>query len=89
MNVIPSSPRSKAKIDRLAEEQVHQMALEALSKHIALRSKGEQSSPQKVFNVLLGAASRCSSVGQECLNRPEARPESWISRTLGHSPSRP
>src|SRR5688572_2341766 len=85
MSHIPPAGATKVKIQRLTEQKVHEMALEALNKHIALQSKGTQSSPEKVFNVLLGAASRRSSIEQECEDRPGAPSPNVVRAVLRES----
>ena len=59
------SPQSHStRVEQLDEEEVHQMAAEVLLEHLPLRGKGKKSSPEKVVDVLLGAAANRSSIEQ-------------------------
>lgn len=54
------------KLNSLNQKQVHQMAFESLAKHLNLNSKGSQSSPPMVWDILLAAAANKSSIDDEC-----------------------
>jgi hypothetical protein len=58
--------RASPKLNDLDQKQVHQMAFESLEKHLSLNSKGPQSSPQMVWNILLAAAANQTSIDYEC-----------------------
>lgn len=55
-----------SKLNHLSKERVHQMAFESLNQHLNLNSKGPQSSPQMVWNILLTAAANNTSIDYEC-----------------------
>jgi hypothetical protein len=63
MSAIPSRT---SKIEQLNKKQVHAMALENLKQHLELKGSGEKSTPDKVLDVLLAAATNNSSIEQEC-----------------------
>ena len=58
----PASP----KLNYLSQQQVHRMAVESLEQHLSLKSKGPQSSPQMVWDILLAAAANNTSIDYEC-----------------------
>ena len=68
MRTSQSSQSNSSRVDYLDEKVVHQMAAEVLLKHLPLRGKGKQSSPEKVVDVLLAAATGRWSVQQVCAN---------------------
>lgn len=82
MNSIGTGPALQVKVRQLSDEQVHAMALEAMSKHIALQERGAQSSPEKVFNVVLAAAGKSSSIEQECKNHLDAPSPNTVRAAL-------
>lgn len=61
------SPRNRsAKLTKLTKNTVHQMALDRMMEHLELASAGEQSSPEKIIDVLLSASANRTSIDREC-----------------------
>lgn len=54
------------KLKELTFKQVHALAVKSLSQYLELKSSGEKSSPEKVWDVLLCAAANNSSIDREC-----------------------
>jgi hypothetical protein len=82
MKFIGPNPSLQVKAQRLSDEKVHAMALEAMKKHIALRERGPQSTADKVLNVVLAAASKSSSIEQECKNHLDAPSPNLVRASL-------
>jgi hypothetical protein len=61
-----AAPSRTSKLTQLSKKQVHAMALENLKRHLELKSAGEQSTPDKVVDVLLAAAVNNTSIEHEC-----------------------
>ena len=63
---MPAYRLRKRKVKELTSKQVHALAVESLSQHLELNSSGSQSSPDKIWDVLLAAAANNSSIDREC-----------------------
>ncbi len=63
---MPTHLLRNQKLKELTFKQVHALAVESLSQHLELKSSGEQSSPEKIWDVLLSAAANNSSIDREC-----------------------
>lgn len=85
MRRIAPSCSSSVKIRRLDQRTVHNMAASVLLKHLPLVGKGEQSCPEKVVNVLLGAASGRSSIEQVCQRHRKAPSANLVRGVLNES----
>lgn len=66
MNLQSLQPRPFTQVDHLSQQQVHQLAFESLNQHLPLSSKGEKSSPEMVWDILLTAAANQTSIDYEC-----------------------
>lgn len=73
------------KLNHLNQKQVHQMAFDCLEQHLHLNSKGVQSSPQMVWNILLAAAANQTSIDYECRQRDGAASANTILGVLEDS----
>ena len=74
-----------SKLNHLSKERVHQMAFESLNQHLSLNSKGPQSSPQMVWNILLTAAANNTSIDYECDQHEGAASANTIRGVLADS----
>ncbi|MGB8698783.1 MAG: hypothetical protein WCD18_05140 [Thermosynechococcaceae cyanobacterium] len=54
------------KVQELTQQQVHQMSLETLKRHLDLSSYGTKSSGENVLDILLSAAANRTSIEREC-----------------------
>ena len=64
--MIAAGRGKQGKVSHLGHEEVHDLALSTLEENLSLHSSGPQSSGEKVLDVLLAAAAKCSSIEQEC-----------------------
>ena len=61
------SPRNRStKLAKLTKSKVHRMALDRVMEHLELSSAGDQSSPDKIIDVLLSASANRTSIEREC-----------------------
>jgi hypothetical protein len=84
MSLIPHAPASRVK-HRLTQGEVHDMALETLSKHLQLEGRSETSSPEKIWEVVLSAAAHTSSIERECENNELAPSPNTVRSVLRDS----
>ncbi len=77
--------RTSLKVNQIDEKQVYRLAFESLDKHLKLTSKGSQSSPPMVWDILLAAAAHTSSIETECNQHSEAASANTIRGVLSDS----
>src|SRR5687767_15014886 len=85
MNPIRPPEGHSVKLKALSRAEVHAMALCALRDNIVLRSRGQMSSANLVFDVLLAAAAKGTSIEQECQNHELAPSPNTVRDVLKES----
>jgi putative transposase len=85
MRTIAPRLHSSVKLRRLEEQSVHELAASLLEKHLPVQGEGEQSSSEKVIDVLLSAASGRSSIEQVTRRHRKAPSANTVRSALKRS----